>query len=587
MQKRWRILPHDSRQIEKLHRALNVPAVVAQLLIGRGLSDAGAAQAFLSTKLSDLRDPGDLPGATAAAERLHAAVRDKRRIVVYGDYDVDGMTGTAVMWSCLRLLGADVGYYVPHRLDEGYGVNPEALRRLAAEGAKVVVTVDCGISCVAEARLAGELGLELIITDHHEPGETLPEAAAIVHPQLPGSSYPFAGLSGSGVALKLAWAVCQQASQAKRVSPAMRELLIRCVALAALGTVADVVPLLDENRILVHHGLKSLKSHPTPGLAALMKLTELDKKRELASEDIAFTLAPRLNAAGRLGQAQLAVELLVTDSQPRAQALAEYLHELNGSRQSLEQSVYLAAKKQAQQEHDPEADAALVLAGRDWHAGVIGIVAGRLARRFHRPVVILSLDDLGVKPAVGSARSVPGFNLHAAIKACGDHLLSFGGHQAAAGLKIDEGQVAAFRAALCEFAAEAISESQRVGELVIDAETTLSALTRQTIEQIELLAPFGQGNARPLLCASHVTLESPPKRIGGGGRHVSLQVIQDGVRMRGVAFGQGDWADELTDVGQPLKIAFQPVLNRFRGRCTVELQLVDYRRVEAAAAVEG
>jgi len=577
MRKRWRIRPHDPDRMRRLEQQLRIPSVVAQLLVGRGLADPAVAKSFLSAKLSDLREPQDLPGATDAAERIFAAARDRQRIVVYGDYDVDGMTGTAILWRCLRLLGADVHYYVPHRLDEGYGLNAAAVRQLAADGTKLIITVDCGVSAIDEASLVRELGMQLIVTDHHEFAASLPTADAIVHPRLPGHAYPFGQLSGAGVAFKLAWAVSQQASQAKRVSERMREFLLESIALAALGTVADMVPLLDENRILVRHGLVSLANQPRPGLKAMMQLAELNRKPALTSEDVAFTIAPRLNAAGRLGQAQLAVELLTTDEPQRAQALAEYLHELNSSRQSLEQSIYLAARKQALEKFDPESDAALVLDGRGWHSGVIGIVAGRLAQRFHRPVVLLALDELGVKPAVGSARSVPGFGLHEVLTSCGDHLISFGGHQAAAGLKIEEGSIEAFRAAFCAHAADVMQEEQRDGELVIDAEAPLGAITAKTVEHLELLAPFGQANDRPLVCASNVRLAAPPARMGGGGRHVSMQLVQDGVRIRGVAFGQGDWADQLTEPEKPLNIAFRPVINDFRGRRAVELQLVDYQ----------
>ncbi|HEV3418499.1 MAG TPA: DHH family phosphoesterase, partial [Pirellulales bacterium] len=334
MAKRWRIRPHDPDRIAALQREANVSAVVAQLLIARSISDARQALEFLNPKLSGLRDPEQLPGVSGAADRLMQAIRGERPIVVYGDYDADGITGTAVLFECLTLLGAKVGYYVPHRIDEGYGLNDEALRTLAARGAAVVVTVDCGIASLEQAETARELGLELIITDHHEFAERLPAAAAIVHPRLPGTAYPFAGLSGSGVAFKLAWAICQRANEAKKVSPRMRSFLVQAVGLAAIGTVADVVPLLDENRILVRHGLASLAQDAGLGMQRLMKLTGLHEKTCLDCEDIGFTLAPRINAAGRLGQAQLAVELLTTTSTERAAALAEYLHELNSSRES-------------------------------------------------------------------------------------------------------------------------------------------------------------------------------------------------------------------------------------------------------------
>ncbi len=587
MAKRWRIRPHDAARIAALERDAGVSAVVAQLLIARNICQVDAVREFLNPKLSGLRDPELLPGAADAADRLTAAIASARPIVVYGDYDADGITGAALLYECLTLLGAKVSYYVPHRIDEGYGLNDEALRTLASRGAAVVVTVDCGIASLEHAETAKQLGLELIITDHHEFAERLPAAAAIVHPRLPGTAYPFGGLCGAGVAFKLAWAVCQRANASKKVSPLMRDYLVRAVGLAAIGTVADIVPLVDENRILVRHGLASLAKNAGLGMRMLMKLTGLDGKPELSCEDIGFTLGPRLNAAGRLGQAQLAVELLTTHSVERASALADYLHQLNSSRESLERSVYLAASKQALDLYDPENDAALVLAGRDWHAGVIGIVAGRLAEKFHRPVVMLSLDGLGVKPATGSVRGAHGFEVHAALVGCSHHLISHGGHAAAGGLKIEESRIDDFRRDFCEFANSTVTPADRAAELWIDSEALLSSLTLGTVQQIEQLAPFGQSNPRPLLYASAVKLAEPPKRIGGGGRHLSAKFSQHGVTLRGVAFGGGDWIDEIGAPGAELTIAFRPVINNFKGRRTVEVHLVDWRLEEPRAIPAG
>jgi len=582
MPKRWRIHPHDPDRVAALQRAAGIPAVVAQLLICRGTTDPQAARVFLDCKLSALHDPERLPGCQQAAQLIHHALAARQRIVIYGDYDVDGMAGTALLWLCLRLLGGNVGYYIPHRVDEGYGLNCEAIRSLAADGAQWIITVDCGIGSVAEAETARELGVDLVVTDHHEPGAQLPSAAAIVHPRLPGSDYPFGGLSGSGVALKLAWALCQQASGAKKVSDRMKEFLLQAVGLAALGTIADVVPLVDENRVLVRHGLSSLAQRPTLGLSALMQITQLAGKKRLDSEDVGFTLAPRLNAAGRLGQPQLAVELLVTDRPERALELAQYIDQLNATRQTLERSILLAAGKQAKDDFDPQEDAALVLADRGWHPGVIGIVAGRLAEKFHRPTVLISWDPLGVKPGIGSARSVPGFNLHAALSACSECLLSHGGHAAAAGLKIEEGKLEAFRTAFCEVAAGEIAAEQRVAELVIDAEAPLSAFTLDAVRHIECLAPFGHGNHRPVLCASGVTLAEPPKTIGSGGHHLSMRLAQHGVTLRAVAFGGGEWSEDLAAVERPIDVAFRPVINSFRGRQSVELHLVDWKAGDLA-----
>jgi single-stranded-DNA-specific exonuclease len=605
MPKRWRIATYDPARVAELQRAAGIPAVVAQLLIGRGICDCDSARLFLDAKLTGLRDPEELPGAVRAAELIHAAIRDGRRITVYGDYDADGVTATAILLLCLRLLGARADYYIPNRIDEGYGLNHEALRTLASSGADVIITVDCGIASIAEAETAAELGLTLIITDHHRPhvGESLrdtqrevngeayesaaaavsaklphvPRAAAVVHPGLPDSTYPFAGLCGAAVALKLAWALCQQASQAKRVGEPMKLFLMRAVGLAAVGTVADVVPLVDENRILVRHGLNCLRHYPTPGLLALEHVTGLVEKPHLECEDIAFTIAPRLNAAGRLGQAPLALELLITDSAERARKLAEFIHGLNEQRQTLERSVYRAANRDARECCASDGVAALVLAGRGWHPGVIGIVAGRLAEEYHRPVVLISLDELGCKPGMGSGRSIAGFDLHEALAACERHLVCHGGHEAAAGLTIQEAAIDAFRAEFCQYVARQISPDDCAAELFVDAETPLTALTHQTVRLIENLAPFGHGNQRPVLCTSDVRLAEPPKRIGSTGRHLSVRFEQHGVSLRGVAFGGADWEQDLALAHGPLAVAFKPVINSFRGRQTVEMHLADWR----------
>lgn len=577
MEKRWRIFPHDAARIRQLEQAAGVPPVVAQLLLSRGLSDPSAVKGFLEAKFSDLRDPETLPGVPEAADRIYAAIEEKRRITVYGDYDADGITASAILYRCLQTLGADVGYYVPSRFDEGYGLNSEALEKLVQRGTKLLITVDCGIASLKEADHARQLGLELIITDHHEMAERLPDAAAIVHPRLPGTNYPFGGLCGAGVALKLAWALCQKKSNAKRVTDRLRNFLLTAVGLASIGTVADVVPLLDENRLIVRHGLNCLREFSVPGIEAILEVAKLGDKQQLTSEDIGFMIGPRLNAAGRLGQAQLAIELLTTDSRERAQALAEYIHQLNESRGSLERSIYLAAQKQAKDEFDPVNDPALVLAGHGWHVGVIGIVAGRLADKYNRPVVLIALDQAGVKPGVGSARSACGLNLHEAMKACEHNLLGCGGHAAAAGLQISPDKIEAFRAEFVEYAASEVTEQSQIAELTIDAEAPISQLTFKTVNQIEMLAPFGEGNRRPIMCASGAKLVDKPKRIGGGERHLSVHLEHHGVRIRGVAFGQGDWAEPLSKHEGLLDIAFQPVINNFRGRSNVELQLVDWK----------
>ncbi len=532
MGKRWRWKPTDTQALEELARVAGISPIVAQLLLIRGISDPAQANAFLDPKLSDLRDPESLPGNSHAADLLHRAVVEKRPIVVYGDYDADGMTATSILVNCLRRLQADVTYYVPNRLEDGYGLSADAIRKLAERGKKTIVSVDCGIGAIQEAALCRELGVELIITDHHTVGEMLPDAAAIVHPQLPGHSYPFHGLCGAGVAFKLAWALCQRYCDSAKVTPDLRDFLLQAVGLAAIGTITDVVPLLDENRAIVKHGLHSLLQRPSVGVLELLKITKLVGKSALHSEDVGFSIGPRLNAAGRLGQAQLAVELLTTSDPTRAEALAVYIDKLNKDRDTLERSVQSAAAKQAKEQFDPENDSALVLAAPGWHAGVIGIVAGRIAEKYHRPTIVISLDSIGQKPGIGSARSAGIVDLHATLLACSEHLVSCGGHAQAAGLRVDEHKLPIFRQAFCEAVAERIGGKIPEPEVVIDAQTLFHQLDLATMTQLEKMAPFGAQNPRPLFGATGVTLAEAPKTMGSSDRHFAARFVQQGKTIR-------------------------------------------------------
>ena len=581
MAKRWRIQPFDSVRVADLARTASLPTVVAQLLLARGVECPRLATAFLHPQLADLRPPEMLPGIEAAADRIIRAIHDRQRVTIYGDYDADGITATAILVRCLRLLGADVDFYVPNRLDEGYGLNEDAIRRLHQRGTKVLVTVDCGITSCREALIAHSIGMDLIITDHHTMDSQLPEHALHVHPSLPGSDYPFAGLSGAGVAFKLAWQLCKLSSGSPRVGDRFREYLFCAIALASIGTVADVVPLVDENRLLVKHGLECITEHGGVGIKALLAVTKLHQKPLLGSEDIAFSLAPRINAAGRLGQAEIALQLLLTDSAERAHDLANYLHELNQTRDSVERSIYLAAVKLLPPADQIEKANGFVLGQRGWHPGVIGIVAGRLAEKLSRPCVLVAFDPVKDEPGVGSGRSALGVNLHQVLSRCREHLVTFGGHAAAAGLRIQYENIGCFQEAFDREVGLALPNEDRMPELQIDAEAPLPQLTLKTVDQIERLAPFGQSNPRPLLCTSEVQLLGPPKFLGQGDRHLSVQLSQHSVSFRAVAFGQGEWAKPLTEHTGPIDVAYRPVVNEFRGRRSVELRLVDWRPSKA------
>ncbi|MFK7735487.1 MAG: single-stranded-DNA-specific exonuclease RecJ [Pirellulaceae bacterium] len=576
--RKWKFRSHDQASIESLSERCDVSPLVARLLLNRNISDKDDVQRFLHAKLVDLHAPELLPNLPKAVEAIMAAIEAEKEIVVYGDYDADGMTSTAILYRCLTLLKAKVTYYLPNRMEEGYGLHVESVEKLHQRGKELIITVDCGIASLDAAKRAAELGVPLIITDHHRFLDELPVAEAIVHPSIPGSEYPFHGLCGAGVAFKLAWALCQAHSGTPRVSEHLRDFLVQAVGLAAIATVADVVPLLDENRIIVRNGLKTLCQNAPVGLRKLMELAELGDKKQLASDDIGFSIAPRLNAAGRLGQAQLGVELLVTEDEERAQALASYIDELNGNRSKLERSIHLAASKQIKEVHSPEEDPAFVLASPNWHPGVIGIVAGRLAEKHHKPVVLVALDKLGSKPGTGSGRSPNGVNLHRAFLDCEEWLVTGGGHAAAAGMRVEETKLAGFRTAFMEAVAEQSSELLSEAEVLFDAQATLAELDLNTIYQIDQLAPFGAENARPVFCALDVEIAEPPKVIGAAGKTLSMTFSHYGKKIRAVAFGKADeWLDEMSAVEGTVDIAFRPVINDFRGFRKVEIQLVDWR----------
>jgi len=575
MQSIWKVRPCDLSEVNRLLQG-GLSPITAQVLVARGIGNLEAARRFLEGKLTDLHDPSYLPGCDRAVELLWETICRGDGIAIYGDYDVDGITGTAILCGCIRLLGGRVISYIPSRLDEGYGLNRSAIEYLADSGTRVLVTVDCGVASPEEVAAARALGMEVLITDHHTPGPVLPPASAIVHPRLPVGSNPFPFLSGAAVAFKLAWALCRRASGGSRVGEAMRSFLLQATGLAALGTIADVVPLLDENRILVRQGLAALIHTMPLGLRKLAQVARLKTEDLLDAEKIAYQIAPRLNAAGRLSRADLAVELLLTDQEDLAERLASELNQLNEERRSLESGILEAAMERWMLVHSEADPAALVLDDARWHPGVIGIVAGKLAERLARPVVLISSGENNGRRGVGSARGVPGFNLFEALQACAHLLTSFGGHAGAAGLTLPVEQIPEFRRQFVEVAENMYPRTAEPNVLWIDAEVPFGLLTEQVVEQLERLGPFGHGNPRPVLCAQGVRLAYPPQSCGAQGQHLVLRVVQGDIGLRAVAFQRGHWAASLAPE-MLLDMAFQPVLNRFGGTGRVELHLIDWR----------
>jgi single-stranded-DNA-specific exonuclease len=582
MTARWSLKPHDPSRIAAMSQRVGVSPLVAQLLLNRRIDDPDQARIFLDARLSSLHDPDCLPGATEAADRIVRALRDGRKIVIYGDYDVDGVCGTSILWGCLRLAGAaqdQVTYYIPHRVEEGYGVNPEALRRLATEqGAELIVTVDCGISAVAEARLARELAVEFIVTDHHTPGPELPAADVIVHPRLEGSRYPCTDLCGAGVAFKVAWQVCKSFGDGKRASPHLREFLIEAIGLVALATVADVVPLGDENRILVRQGLKGMFSKPTVGMRALMEVSGcLDKKR-LTTGIVGFGLAPRINAAGRLRRAMKAVEMLTTGDTVVARELAEELDRCNSERQEIEQKIVSEAHEMVRAQGGLGERGAIVLGRAGWHAGVIGIVASRLAETYHRPAIVIALDD---PVCQGSARSIPGFDLYEAVRACSDGLIGFGGHKAAAGMKMHPAKFEAFADAFDRHCRSILTPEQLQKVLSIDAEVLLGMLTPRVVEEIESLEPHGIGNPRPLLVANRVRIVGDPRVVGERKNHLQFRVSQGSAVVKAIGWSLAERGKTLA-ANTLCSLAFHPSINEWNGRREIQLEVKDFQIDEAS-----
>jgi single-stranded-DNA-specific exonuclease len=553
--------------------------LVERVLRARGLGPEHAGP-FLNPSLMAMHDPCLIPDMDRAARRILDAAAAGERIVVYGDYDVDGITASAILVKTLRLLAPDapVATYIPHRLDEGYGINEQALRQLAEGGARVVVSVDCGITAVGPARAARDLGLDLIITDHHNPPASmadLPEAFAVVHPRRPDSAYPFGELCGAGVAYKLAWRLATMHAGGDKVSPACRGLLVELLGLAALGSIADVVPLTDENRVIVRHGLRQLNRDTNPGLTALVRASRLDSDK-VDSDAVGFRLAPRLNAAGRLGHAREALELLIDATGPRATEIAESLTRVNDERRAVERAIVEQACEMAEAEGMTGPDKrAIVLAHADWHPGVVGIVCSRLVEKYARPVLLLQTDGAVCK---GSGRSVEGFNLHGALSACAEHLERFGGHDMAAGLGCAADRFGGFVERFIEHANGLLAPDDLVHTVRYDAEAGVPELTARAVEQLERLAPFGPGNPRVRLRVRGRLIGSPDP-LGSKGDHIALRLSHAGSGSQAVRVLGWNWGRHGASIppGAPVEAIVEPKLSTWNGHTRVEPVLGDLR----------
>lgn len=566
--RRWILSSEGSGGVERL---------IDRVLSARGLVGE-AAEKQLNATLHDLHPPENLPGVDRACERLIEAVQNGEKVVIYGDYDVDGITASAILYHTLRSLGCEdncVRTYVPHRLDEGYGLNAEAIRTLADEGARVIVSVDCGVTACEEAELARELGVDLIITDHHNPRAdgVMPEAYAIVHPRAPGSKYPFHDLCGAGVAFKLAWRllVLHSGDAEGKVPADKRELLVELLAFAALGTIADVVPLVDENRIITRYGLGRIPRSRFGGLRELVSASGLDGEK-IESDDVGFRLGPRLNACGRMGHAAEAVELFTIAAGSRARSIAEGLHAQNEERRATERRILEQAIEMAEAEGMTGPDTrAIVLAHEEWHPGVVGIVCSRLVDRFARPAILLCRQNGVCK---GSGRSIPAFNLHAGLEHASEHLTSYGGHDVAAGLALASESLEAFTEAFVSHACQCLTPDDLIHDLRIDTEANASELTPASIADIARLRPFGMGNPGVRLLLRRVRIDRQPSVFGQRGAHLALFLKHDGPALRCIMWRGGQLTNELAR-GQLVDVVVTPQISKFSGQ--VEPVIEDWR----------
>jgi single-stranded-DNA-specific exonuclease len=557
--KLWVFRDIDLSQRAVLVEALSIAPATASLLLARGVTTPNQATVWMSHQLP--HDPFLIPDMEQAVERLHRAVMTHEPVCFYGDYDVDGISATSLYLSFFGELGANVRAYVPHRLREGYGLNAGAVQRLHDEGVSLLVTSDCGTTAHREVALAAQLGMDVIVTDHHQTDERMPSAVAVLNPHRSDARYPFRGLCSTALAYKVAQAYRLGYGQAGVPLESLLDLV-------ALATIADVVPLQDENRGFVREGLAQLSRGARCGIRALKQMAGVT--RDCSADTIAFKLAPRINAAGRLDDAMLGVRLLTTESPAEAQRLADQLEQLNRKRQQLEAEVMAEALTLVKEQELPPA---LVLASRHWHLGVVGIVASRLVERFHRPAVVVAVNEQGI--GKGSARTVGGFDLYEGLAACRDIVEAFGGHPSAAGVTVRESRLDEFRARFCNVVAGWASDSSKIPTIHVDAELRLDEVNLRLMQEIRTLHPFGAGNPEPTFAVTR--LEVMDARTVGE-KHLKMTVRQGGsLPFDSIGFGMKSLIERGIPSRVPVDLAFTPELNHWNGYDRIQLRIRDVR----------
>ena len=564
LKRQWIFHKSDETAIKEISKSFSLSAPISQVLLNRGLKTPKDIEFFLNPKLSFLRDPFEIPDMEKAVDKTLTFVKDKKDIFVWGDYDTDGVTGTSIIMLCLKKLGANAKYYIPHRYNEGYGLNKVGIEKIAKSGGQLLITVDCGISNFDEIEYAKSIGIDVIVTDHHNLPEKLPNAFACVNPKIIKGDHPSKDLSGAGVAFKFVWALLRRAGE--KNSSVIKDFL----DLAALGTIADVVPLTGENRILAVSGIKLLNQKKRHGVKCLVEAAKFDG--EINSKEISFILAPRLNAPGRLRHAELSLKLLLENDPQKAKLIADEINIINTQRQQIGsligEDVFSRIK-------DVDRAKLIVLSGKNWHPGVIGIVASKISEKFNRPSILIS--DNG-KTCRGSARSIDGFDIYNLLKTCHDIFLDFGGHKDAAGFEISSDLLEEFKNRISQKIDVYCSFEELIPKTKIDAEAKLDDITLDFAMQVNRLSPFGQGNLNPVFMTPSLKISSISK-IGANGNHLKIQLFDGASNSSAVGFGFGELFGKIKK-GMKVDIAYNVFLGKWNGDIFPKIRLVDIRRAE-------
>jgi single-stranded-DNA-specific exonuclease len=564
----WKMLDEDPHQddFSVLAADLHVPSVIARVLAHRNINNYEKAKEYFRPHMKQLHDPFLMQDMELAVQRLHKALRDGERILIYGDYDVDGVTGTAVLYRGLAALGGKVTFFIPQRQKDGYGLSENGIRDAEERKIDLIVAVDCGITAVKEAALIRDLGMELIICDHHQPGAEIPAAVAVLDAKRDGCNYPFKELAGCGVAFKLMQGLYNYLHQPNYK---LTELL----GLVAIGTSADIVPMIDENRVLVKFGLEKINTDPGVGVQALLEIAKM-QNREVTPSLIVFFLAPRINAVGRMGDASRAVYLLITRDRNYAKKIARQLESDNQTRRGIDEETFKQAQEILASEAMPKEQNGLVLYNEGWHIGVVGIVASRIAEKYNRPTVLLTLND-GV--AKGSARSIPGVNIFAALDQCRDLLLEFGGHKYAAGVTIAEENLPAFQTRFDWEISRQYPHIERP-TLEVDAEISFSIIDAGVLRFLKMMKPYGPLNMRPIFVARKVSIRGAIRQVGRN--HLKFKVRQDSIGIDAIFFNSIDILPTLEKYRETIDIVFSVEENTWNGRTTIQLRILDFQEAE-------